>query len=643
MKKFLYLFAVITLIALPVYAQDATPYSDPDGLFSAEIPAAWTPLEADGYALFEHEDTGTTIALLALPTGDKQTALEETWALIDPAFEGEPVQVFDIPVPGGVIWTQYVYLVSGVLDAVLVQVAGDTTYVVVFHAPTLVAAQTTSPDLNQVLLSFQTGDTLDLSGVTPAPFDDAMATALTRYVETHLDNYSTVGLSVAVVQDGEVVYAEGFGETAQRDGQPVTADTLFMIGSTTKSMTTMLAAMLVDEGIWDWDDLVVDVYPDFALSDMDVAGELRVRDLFNMSSGVPRFDLPLFLQQLTAEEIIADMENLPITAAPGEQFQYSNQMVATGGYLAALAAGGEYGDLYHAYAEMLATQVFAPLGMEDTTLDFDAATTSDNFALPYAYNGDTGGFSPLQLDYERFATPVAPSGAVWSSANDMAQYMIMQLNGGVAPDGTRIVSQENLDITQTAQIAIPNDGDYGMGWMIQDYKGQRYIEHGGNTGGFTSTFGFLPDANIGVLVLANRTLDNSFGSAISEYVFEQVFDLEHTSTVYYQAAEEQIRLILAQVLATVQTEPVDLEAAQAILGTYERGLEIVIEDGELVARVAYGPLPLVAIRGERNAYTSTGVDAGMKLTFTADSVTLESILGPYLGEPQEITLARVDE
>ncbi|MCC6612488.1 MAG: beta-lactamase family protein [Anaerolineae bacterium] len=644
MKRFLLLCTtLIVLVALPVSAQDTTPYADPDGLFTAEIPAGWTQVEAEGYALFENADSGVTIGLLALPTGDKDAALEQTWALIDPSFDGEPLQTTDLPLPGGVIWTQYVYVRAGALDVIIVQAASDTSYVMTIHAPTPAALQPVTPDVNSVLLSITTSDTLDLSGVSPAQFDDDMAAALTRFVDSHLDDYATHGISVAVVQDGEVVYAQGFGETAQRDGQPVTADTLFMIGSTTKSMTTLLAAMLVDEGIWDWDDLVVDVYPDFELSDMDVAGSLRVRDLFNMSSGIPRYDFPLFLQEMSAEEILADMVNIPITAAPGEAFQYSNQMVAAGGYLAALAAGGEFGDLHAAYVDMLTAQVFEPLGMANTTASFETATTSDDFALPYAYNGDTGGFSPLHLEYERFTQPVLPAGGVWSSANDMAQYMIMELNGGVAPDGTRIVSEESLAETQVPEIGIPGDGSYGMGWMIQDYKGLRHIEHGGNTGGFTSTFGFLPDAGIGVVVLANRTLDNTFGSAISEYVYEEVFDLEHSSTPYYQTAEEQIRLILAQVLATVQTDPVDLEAAQAILGTYERGLTIAVEDGELVARVDYGPMPLFPLRGEPNTYTSIGIDAGTKFVFTDDSVTLTNILGPYLGEPQEITLARVDE
>ncbi len=642
MKRLLFVLTVVCLlVAVPVLAQDVTPYSDPDGQFTADIPAGWTQIDAEGYGLFEHE-TGTTIALFALPAADKDAALADAWALVDPAFEGEPVQVTDLPAPGGVIWTQYLYISDGVVDAVLVQLTNGTAYIVVFRTPDMAAAQATSPDLNVMLLSFKPSDTLDLSGVAPAQFDDAMAEGLTDYVNSQLETYATLGASVAVVQNGEVVYTQGFGQTADEDGQPVTADTRFMIGSTTKSMTSLLAALLVDEGVWDWNDLVVDVYPDFVLSDMDVAGELRVRDLFNMSSGVPRFDFPLFLQMMTAEEIIADMANLPITAAPGEQFQYSNQMVATGGYLAALAAGGEYGALYDAYADLMKTQIFEPLGMENTTLDFDAATMGADFALPYAFNLDVDGFAPTPLEYERFATQIAPAGAVWSTANDMAQYMIMQLTGGVAPDGTRIVSEDNLRATQSPEIAMPGGGSYGMGWMIMDYKGLTYIQHGGNTGGFTSTFGFLPDAGIGVLVLANRAIDNSFGSAVSEYVFEQVFDLEHTSTTFYQTADSQLRTLFSQVLASVQTEDVDLDAAEAVVGTYERGLEVSIQDGELVATTAYQTLTLKAVRGETNAYATMGMDAGTKLTFSDDSVTLESILGPYLGEPQTITLMRVE-
>ena len=95
-------------------------------------------------------------------------------------------------------------------------------------------------------------------------------------------------------------------------------------------------------------------------------------------------------------------------------------------------------------------------------------------------------------------------------------------------------------------------------------------------------------------------------------------------------------------LASVQTADVDLDAAEAVVGTYERGLEVSIQAGELVFTSEYGTYVLKAVRGAANAYTTTGIDAGMLLTFGDDSVTLESILGPYIGEPQSITLMRVE-
>ncbi|MCA9911269.1 MAG: hypothetical protein KC519_21600, partial [Anaerolineae bacterium] len=181
MKRLLILVASVMLIALPVLAQDATPYSDPEGLFTTSIPAGWTQVDAEGYVLFEHEESGVTIALLALPAEDKETARDATWALIDPTFEGAPLQTLDLPGPGGVIWTQYVYLTAGVIDVVIVQIANNIAYVTVVHAPTAGVLQSVAPDVDQVLLSFQPSNTLDLSGVTPAQFDSEMAEALTSY------------------------------------------------------------------------------------------------------------------------------------------------------------------------------------------------------------------------------------------------------------------------------------------------------------------------------------------------------------------------------------------------------------------------------------------------------------------------------
>lgn len=113
---------------------------------------------------------------------------------------------------------------------------------------------------------------------------------------------------------------------------------------------------------------------------------------------------------------------------------------------------------------------FDPIGMTSSTFDMDSAVATENHASPVTFNFQKNVYEAVPIDYERFVTSVAPAGAVWSNADDMARYMLMQLNRGVAPDGTRIVSQENLLETQTTNIST-GVGGYGMGWFIDQYHG----------------------------------------------------------------------------------------------------------------------------------------------------------------------------
>ena len=152
----------------------------------------------------------------------------------------------------------------------------------------------------------------------------------------------------------------------------------------------------------------------------------------------------------------------------------------------------------------------------------------------------------VPVNLERFAGSVAPAGAVWSNAEDMARYLAMQETRGLAPDGSRIVSEENLLATQSVEFAYPDgSGGYGMGWQIDDYHGLKHVSHGGATLGQISYLAFLPDADLGVVILTNYFLAvDTFRYAVPEYVYELAFDLEHTADArHYGSYEEFTRPI----------------------------------------------------------------------------------------------------
>src|SRR5918994_7527914 len=209
----------------------------------------------------------------------------------------------------------------------------------------------------------------DLAGVTPLPLTGARRAAFEAYAADAINRLGVPGASVAVVQGGEVVYAQGFGVRALGGTDPVTPDTLMMIGSVTKSMTSTMAATVVDDGWLSWDTPLVDLLPDFAVADPQLTPRLTVADAFCACTGLPRRDLELFFHfdDLAPARLIAQVAELPLTAPLGEQFQYSNQMFAVGGYAAAAAAGAAPNDLYGGYQLVMRERLLNPIGMVRST------------------------------------------------------------------------------------------------------------------------------------------------------------------------------------------------------------------------------------------------------------------------------------
>jgi CubicO group peptidase (beta-lactamase class C family) len=273
----------------------------------------------------------------------------------------------------------------------------------------------------------------------------------------------------------------------------------------------------------------------------ELSETITMRNLVCACTGVPRRDLEFIFNgnALTAEDMVTSLKGFEFSTDFGEAFQYSNQMVATGGYLAAIADGAEGDDLFQNYQNVMQAKVLDPIGMNDTTLSFDSILERGNYALPHS-NNLAGERVAMPFDQENLLNAAAPAGGSWwSTAPDMAKYMVTELSKGVSPDGKRVISEENLLTAWQPQVPISSTMSYGLGWVVGEYKGARVIEHGGNTLGFTSGFGFLPDKNIGVLVLTNVQGSNVFNDAVRERVLELVF--EQSTSV-----EEKLEFALAQ-------------------------------------------------------------------------------------------------
>ncbi|MCC6458419.1 MAG: beta-lactamase family protein, partial [Caldilineaceae bacterium] len=330
------------------------------------------------------------------------------------------------------------------------------------------------------------------------------------------------------------------------------------------------------------------VLPQFAVADAELSQTITMRNLVCACTGVPRRDFQLLFNanELSAEDIVESLQEFEFFTAFGEAFQYSNQLVATGGYAAAAAAGAEWGDLFNAYAAELQERVLDPIGMGNTTLSFDEVIDSGNYAMPHSIGVETP-YEVMPLEEERVVLPVAPAGAHWSNVLDMGRYLITELNRGVTPDGTRVVSDENLAETWVPQVPVSAESSYGLGWFVDQYKGQPMMQHGGNTLGFSSDLAFLPEVGVGISVISNGRVTDAFNEAVRFRLLELLFAQPMEFDAQADFIHESIRELI--VAGAEDTLPVDETAVAPFLGVYsnpELGeLLLEWEDGALYADV----------------------------------------------------------
>jgi CubicO group peptidase (beta-lactamase class C family) len=636
------LLMLFVLWLIMVNAQNTTAtFSDPNGLYSFEIPADWVDESTAEFNVFSNEGNTYTY-LIAVPATDIDSGIREAIDITIPEFASEPVQTTTSPAPNGV-WTQKVYILPN--DSMLVavgQLVNDVAYVLILEAPDETSVQAVSNDFTRILLSFTIGTAIDLTNVQAQTITSDMLADLETYIHDIRAFYDVPGATIAIVQDGEVIYSQGFGVVAMDTQQAVSTDTLFMVGSTTKSMTTMMMATLVDDGILDWDIPAQDVLPNFSLSNGAVTNQIRIRDFFSNGSGVATYNVLRFLVNQTPEQVIESLATVPMIALPGEAYSYSNLMFAIGGYAASNAiTDGDTSDLYRTYTTLIQERIFEPIGMVHTTFDFDAAVNAENHASPHTFDVVEGQLDLIPVDWERFVVPVAPAGAAWSTVDDMALYLMTQLNQGTAPDGTVVVSEANLSETQQAGINISGDIYYGMGWVIDSYNGLPLIWHNGGTQGFTADIAFLPETNLGVVVLTNKGNADNFTRSIREYVFELGFSLEHEADAHYRAMQVAFDAALEETIQDITFVPVDAENASAYVGDYEMGISIIYDETNGMALATdYGTVPLVAVEGQQETFYAQN---GLILTFSRNSDGAVTLAVGVLDDPLQTIIMQRSE
>ena len=361
------------------------------------------------------------------------------------------------------------------------------------------------------------------AGKKANPLDPARIAELGRFVEQGQTILGIPGVALGVVQDGKVVFADGFGVKELGGIAKPDGDTLFMIASNTKAMTTLLLAKLVDEHRITWDTPVIQVFPSFKLGDAATTRSVLIKHLICACTGMPRQDLEWIFDyaKMTPESTMALLGTMQPTSKFGELFQYSNLMAAAGGYTAAHVIHPDM-ELGAAYDSAIQSYVFDPLGMKETTFSMKRAWSS-NHAGSHSPDAD-GKTAKAVTAINDAIIPARPAGGAWSSVNDMLKYISMELAEGKLPDGKTYISKEPLLERRAPQVSIGKDVTYGMGLMVDTTYGVPVVHHGGDLVGYHSDMMWLPQQNVGLVILTNADPGWLLRDRIQRKLLEVLFD-----------------------------------------------------------------------------------------------------------------------
>lgn len=362
--------------------------------------------------------------------------------------------------------------------------------------------------------------------ILPVGAQSSVAT-LERYIEQARKAWDVPGLSVAIVKDGKVIMAKGFGVKEAGKNEAVDGGTLFAIASNTKAFVATSLAQLVSAGKLKWDDKVVDHLPYFALYDDYATRHATVEDLLCHRLGLGTFsgDLMWYKAGLSAEEVVKKIKYVPQAYDFRNGYGYSNLMFITAGEVIHRVAG-------MSWDAWISQHIAQPLGMDRTITSTEELVGKGNFASPHKPD-EKGINHPIGwVNWDNMGA----AGGIISCADDMAKWLIMNLNGGKY-GGQVILEKEqqnrlwtphnNFILSEAARQATPGRhfSGYGLGYGLSDYYGRQIVSHSGGYDGMYSYVLMLPDEQLGVAVLTNSM--KGIAPAISYYIINQYIKAEN--------------------------------------------------------------------------------------------------------------------
>jgi CubicO group peptidase (beta-lactamase class C family) len=340
---------------------------------------------------------------------------------------------------------------------------------------------------------------------------------LGEQVAAAMEKYAVPGVALGIVQ-GDDERMAGFGVTNIEQPLPVDADTLFQIGSTTKTVTGTLALRLVDEGTLDLDAPIRTYLPDLRLQDDDVAARVTMRHLLTHTGGwVGDYFDDTGRGEDAVTRIVDRVAELPQLTPLGEVWSYNNAGFYLAGRVLEVLTGRPY--------ETLAQEwVFAPLGM-DRSFFFAEVMITYRVAAGHEEPHGEGATRPTVARPWAVPRAAAPAGGIVSTVRDQLRYARFHLGAGTAPDGTRLLTPESMALMQTSQVAANNDQQMGITWFLRDVEGTRIVAHGGATNGQESAFLLIPSRRFAMTVLTNSSRGSDLNRDVTRWALEHYLGL----------------------------------------------------------------------------------------------------------------------
>jgi len=488
---------------------------------------------------------------------------------------------------------------------------------------------------------FLTGNSITAQGLTSLQIDSIVAVAM--------DSNQHAGLAVAVVKDGEIIHSKGYGLASLNTGEKVNEHTRFSIASNSKAFTSAALAMLVDKGLIDWNDKVVDHIPEFKMYNSYVSENFTIIDLLTHRSGLDLGAGDLMWipdgNDFSVNDVITSFQFQTPVSDFRTKYDYDNLLYIVAGEILVRKTG-------KSWSEFVEERIMKPLNMNESAGVLSRLKTKDNIAKPHSYID--GEF--VQVD-EFDAEMAAAAAGIYASVNDLSKWMIMHLNGGALNDSVDLISGRNhrrmcRPYTNRGFTTVGNPpynthfNAYGLGWGIRDIAGYVKLSHTGGMPGMLSQTVLIPELDLGVVVLTNAdpggysfiTIPNLI---VDSYIGVDSVDWIGRMTTAIDSRENTGDSIVEQVWETVKkakTKHLDLDN---YVGTYrddwfgdmvvwKEGKELWIKSvrsPKLVGKMSFYKANTFAIRWdyrdmECDAFASFTLDKeGKAISFTMEGIS----------------------